>query len=94
MSTKHLETMTGKGLASYESGETVSVEYRLELLQEMIDFDAKQGHSQLPGLQILQGRVLPVSHPIARTFTLELSDGRKFKLAHFDSEGSIGLIAA
>ncbi len=91
-SEKHLETVTDRGIASYESGETVSVEYAPHVFQEMIGVETKQGDTQLPGLVIIRGRVLPVSSPIGRTFTLELSNGRKLKLVHLDSDGSIGVI--
>ena len=86
---RHIQTMTGKGTVTADSGEQVPVDYELHVLQEEIC--AGRGSPPIPGRRDVSGVILPVRLPLGDPLLLEMQDGRKLRFLFTDMHGSIAL---
>ena len=81
-----LERMKGQGVLTDESGVKRRAAYNLQQIQDEIAVGP--GEPPLLGGRKVVGTVLPVGE-VGVWYTLEMSDGRKFKFFHYHSDGLI-----
>jgi hypothetical protein len=88
---QHIETMTGNGTVTSDTGERVAVKYDINVYQDEIPAgNMLNPHATVPGMKEFHGNVWPVCF-FGKTVLLEMQDGRKMRFFFTNVRGSIAL---
>ena len=88
---RKVETMNGRGTVQDSDGESVQVQYELDVYQEDLPAGTPRNnpHTTVPGMKEVRGIVTPVCFFGADKLLLTMQDGRRLRFFFTDTHGSV-----
>jgi hypothetical protein len=84
---RHIEPLSGEGTVTAPNEQTVSVRYRVDILEDEVPVRTLNGTT--PGKKSIQGRIEPLCFFGRAGLILRMADGRTLRFYFADADGNI-----